>query len=195
MILGVTGGIGAGKSTVLKILQQEYDAKLILADDVAKQLMQPGEANYTNIVNAFGKGILKEDKTIDTALLASRVFANPLETLQLNAITHPNVRVRIEWMVKSIRDVNPDELIVIEAALLSEGHLSALCDEIWYVYADEQTRINRLMQQRGYSYERCCQTMARQKSDEQFRAEATAVIDNSADIENTRKIVKEKLNN
>lgn len=66
MILGITGGVGAGKSSVLAILEKEYNAKLILADEVGRELMQPGEANYVNIVNAFGKEILNEDQTIDT---------------------------------------------------------------------------------------------------------------------------------
>lgn len=195
MILGVTGGVGAGKSSVLAILQEEYHAKLILADEVGRRLMQPGEANYVNIVNAFGKEILNENQTINTSKLAATAFSSPLETLRLNALTHPNVRVRIEWMIKEIRDNEPDALIVIEAALLSEGHLTALCDDVWYIYADEQTRIARIMESRGYSYERCCQTIARQKSDAQFRAECKTVIDNSKSIEETRKAIKELLGN
>lgn len=186
MILGITGGVGAGKSSVLAILEKEYNAKLILADEVGRELMQPGEANYVNIVNAFGKEILNEDQTIDTKKLAAIAFSNPLETLRLNAITHPNVRVRIEWMIKEIRDKEPDALIVIEAALLSEGHLIPLCDDVWYIYTDEQIRIKRIMESRGYSYERCKQTIARQKSDVQFRAECRVVIDNSHSIEETK---------
>ena len=185
MILGITGGVGAGKSSVLAILEKEYNAKLILADEVGRELMQPGEANYVNIVNAFGKEILNEDQTIDTKKLAATAFSNPLETLRLNAITHPNVRVRIEWMIKEIRDKEPDALIVIEAALLSEGHLIPLCDDVWYIYTDEQIRIKRIMESRGYSKERCIQTIARQKSDAQFRAECRVVIDNSHSIEET----------
>lgn len=195
MILGVTGGVGAGKSSVLAILKEEYQARLILADEVGRELMQPGQANYQNIVNAFGDGFLKEDRTIDTAALAAHVFSSPIETLRLNALTHPNVRVRIEWLIKQIRDEEPDALIVIEAALLSEGHLASLCDEIWYIYADEETRIRRIMESRGYSYERCMATIRRQKSDSQFRAECQAVIDNSHDLEQTRKAIKERLGN
>ena len=76
MILGITGGVGAGKSSVLAILEKEYNAKLILADEVGRELMQPGEANYVNIVNAFGKEILNEDQTIDTKKLAATAFSN-----------------------------------------------------------------------------------------------------------------------
>lgn len=190
MILGITGGVGAGKSSVLAILQKEYHAKLILADEVGRELMQPGEANYVNIVNAFGKEILNEDQTINTKKLASVALSSPLETLRLNAMTHPNVRVRIEWMIKEIRDKEPDALIVIEAALLSEGHLTPLCDDVWYIYADEETRIKRIMESRGYSYERCKQTIARQKSDVQFRAECKVVIDNSGSLEETKKQIQ-----
>ena len=186
MILGITGGVGAGKSSVLAILEKEYNAKLILADEVGRELMQPGEANYVNIVNAFGKEILNEDQTIDTKKLAATAFSNPLETLRLNAITHPNVRVRIEWMIKEIRDKEPDALIVIEAALLSEGHLIP-------IYTDEQTRIKRIMESRGYGKERCLQTIARQKSDAQFRAECRVVIDNSHSIEETKAQIERQM--
>ena len=120
-------------------------------------------------------------------------FSNPLETLRLNAITHPNVRVRIEWMIKEIRDKEPDALIVIEAALLSEGHLIPLCDDVWYIYTDEQTRIKRIMESRGYSKERCLQTIARQKSDAQFRAECRVVIDNSHSIEETKAQIERQM--
>lgn len=74
MILGITGGVGAGKSSVLAILEKEYNAKLILADEVGRELMQPGEANYVNIVNAFGKEILNEDQTIDTKTGSNSIF-------------------------------------------------------------------------------------------------------------------------
>ena len=178
---------------MLAILEKEYNAKLILADEVGRELMQPGEANYVNIVNAFGKEILNEDQTIDTKKLAATAFSNPLETLRLNAITHPNVRVRIEWMIKEIRDKEPDALIVIEAALLSEGHLIPLCDDVWYIYTDEQTRIKRIMESRGYSKERCIQTIARQKSDAQFRAECCVVIDNSHSIEETKAQIERQM--
>lgn len=193
MILGITGGVGAGKSTVLSIFKEEYQAKLILADEVGRELMKPGEANYFNIVNAFGNRILKEDKTIDTAALAGIAFASPLETLRLNALTHPNIRVRIEWMIKEIRDQEPNALIVIESALMTEGHLLELCDYIWFVYADRETRIQRLMSSRGYSYERCEATISRQKSDEQFLAESQAVIDNSGTLETARRAIREQL--
>ena len=145
MILGITGGVGAGKSSVLAILEKEYNAKLILADEVGRELMQP------------------------------------------------NVRVRIEWMIKEIRDKEPDALIVIEAALLSEGHLIPLCDDVWYIYTDEQTRIKRIMESRGYSKERCIQTIARQKSDAQFRAECRVVIDNSHSIEETKAQIERQM--
>ena len=96
-------------------------------------------------------------------------------------------------MIKEIRDKDPDALIVIEAALLSEGHLIPLCDDVWYIYTDEQTRIKRIMESRGYSQERCLQTIARQKSDAQFRAECRVVIDNSHSIEETKTQIERQM--
>ena len=192
-IIGITGGVGSGKSEILNILKNDYQAKVIQSDHVAHELMVPGAKSYDAIVQAFGNEILNEDQTIDTKKLAAIAFSNPLETLRLNAITHPNVRVRIEWMIKEIRDKEPDALIVIEAALLSEGHLIPLCDDVWYIYTDEQIRIKRIMESRGYSKERCLQTIARQKSDAQFRAECRVVIDNSHSIEETKAQIERQM--
>ena len=191
--IGITGGIGSGKSKVLDYLSEACGAVICQSDLVAHQVQLPGEKCYQKVVETFGKEILNEDQTIDTKKLAATAFSNPLETLRLNAITHPNVRVRIEWMIKEIRDKEPDALIVIEAALLSEGHLIPLCDDVWYIYTDEQTRIKRIMESRGYSEERCRQTIARQKSDAQFRAECRVVIDNSHSIEETKAQIERQM--
>ena len=191
--IGITGGIGSGKSKVLGFLSEVCGAVICQSDLVAHQVQLPGEKCYQKVVETFGKEILNEDQTIDTKKLAATAFSNPLETLRLNAITHPNVRVRIEWMIKEIRDKEPDALIVIEAALLSEGHLIPLCDDVWYIYTDEQTRIKRIMESRGYSKERCLQTIARQKSDAQFRAECRVVIDNSHSIEETKAQIERQM--
>lgn len=190
MIIGVTGGVGAGKSTVLEILSAEYGAYVIKADEVAHELMRPGMQNYKNIVSAYGDEILLEDGSIDKKKLATRAFSSSCETKHLNEMTHPQVKAAIEAIIKKQTKEKQKGLIVIEAALLSEGGLSELCDSVWYIYADIDTRVRRIMESRGYDRKRCEDTIARQKKDVQFREECNAVIDNSADIERTKEQIR-----
>ena len=94
-VVGITGGVGSGKSVVMNILKEKYGAEVILADLVAHDLMEPGQQNYLDIVEAFGEGILAQDKTIDRPALAKVVFGNQKRLARLNAITHPNVKKEI----------------------------------------------------------------------------------------------------
>ena len=94
-VVGITGGVGSGKSVVMNILKEKYGAEVILADLVAHDLMEPGQQNYLDIVEAFGEGILAQDKTIDRPALAKVVFGNQERLARLNAITHPNVKKEI----------------------------------------------------------------------------------------------------
>ncbi|MCC8066481.1 MAG: dephospho-CoA kinase [Clostridiales bacterium] len=203
-IIGITGGVGAGKSTILSYLKNQYDAYILEADAVGHQVQQPGEACWERIVSAFGEEILREDRTIDRGKLGSIVYADRKKLEQLNAIVHPAVKMRILDEIARIRKFKtpsdstgqpylPAEgkhavsaecksanlLIVIEAALLLEANYDAICDEVWYIFADEQTRAERLMRSRGYSREKIKQIMANQLSEEEFRHRCDAVIDNS----------------
>ena len=140
MILGITGGVGAGKSSVLAILEKEYNAKLILADEVGRELMQPGEANYVNIVNAFGKEILNPDGTIDRKILGRIVFDQPEKLQKLNAIVHPAVNEKIREEMQKAQEEGK-ELFILEAALLTEPVYREMLDEIWYIHVPQEIRI------------------------------------------------------
>ncbi|MCD7885933.1 MAG: dephospho-CoA kinase [Lachnospiraceae bacterium] len=181
-ILGVTGGVGAGKSTVLSYLKNHYGAYLLEADRIGHQVQQPGEPCYERIVAAFGDEILKEDGTIDRGRLGTIVYADREKMTRLNQIVHPAVKERIRSEIDRIsreNAENPFVLFVIEAALLLEDHYDEICDEVWYIYADEQTREERLMQSRGYSREKVRQIFFNQMSEEEFRRRCPVVIDNS----------------
>ena len=190
MVIGVTGGVGAGKSTVLKILEENYNAHIIMSDDVAKELMEPGNASYNAIVEAFGTEVL-EDKTpgkkIDRAKLAEIVFADDEKLALLNSLTHPRVKEEILSRRDQIYADDPDALIVIEAALLIEAGYEDLLDSLWVVYVDLEVRIARLIRDRGYSREKALSIMDNQLSDDEFRAHADFLINNSGTLEETRK--------
>lgn len=181
-ILGITGGVGCGKSTVLDMLEKEYGAYVIQADLVAHELMEPGQTSYQAIVEHFGQAILDKDGHIDRKALGAIVFADEEKLELLNSLTHPAVKQEIRNRIKE----NPDKFVVIEAALLLEDHYDEICDEIWYVYAEKEVRFERLAASRGYSREKSQAMMDNQMSEEELRRRCQAVIDNSETLEDTK---------
>ena len=185
-VLGITGGVGAGKSTILSYLNKKYSAKVILADEVGRQLQQPGEESFRRIVEVFGSAILMPDGSLDRALLADTVFADKEMLVKLNAIIHPAVKKRITAQLAYERQKKEVPFCVIEAALLLEDGYDQICDEIWYVYTKPDIRMKRLAVSRGYSDEKTQQIMSNQPDDGIYRKNCKFVIDNSGDIvENT----------
>lgn len=187
VVIGITGGVGAGKSTVLTYLKERYHAVIIMADLVAKKMMEPGGETYDEILRQFGHDLTGPDGQIDKALLAGRIFEQGYGTSAINELVHPAVVRRISEKIEQQRleaEIDPSDalhLLVVEAALLFEGHADALCDQIWYIYADRETRIARLMESRGYSREKCLAIMESQMDDEEFRKRCGAVLDNTGE--------------
>ncbi len=199
MVIGVTGGVGAGKSTVLKILEENYGAKMILSDDVAKELMEPGRTAYTAVVKAFGPEILEDGQEkdrcgIDRAKLAKIVFADEEKLALLNSLTHPAVREEILARIAGYYKEDKDALVVVEAALLIEAGYEDILDSLWVVYVEKEERIRRLMRDRGYSREKALSIMENQLSDEEFRAHADYLINNTGTIEETKAQIDEFFN-
>ncbi len=192
-VIGVTGGVGSGKSVILSILEKEYGAQTILADLVAHDLMEPGAKSYMEIVERFGDSILQEDGAIDRQKLGSIVFADEKKLEQLNGITHPNVKEEIKRRIAKIRKKGEASMIVLEAALLIESGYEDIYDELWYIYVNRETRYERLKEGRGYTREKTDSIMNNQLSEEEFRAHAQVIIDNSYDIEQTKKQIHEIL--
>lgn len=189
MIIGVTGGVGSGKSTILDILKSDFKAHIILADEVARVLMEPRNKAFNLVVEAFGSDILSDDldnPCIDRIKLSKLVFQNPEKLKLLNSIVHPLVRVEILNMFDSIYSVDKDALIVLESAILIEAGYVDLLDYLWFVYTRKDLRIERLMSSRGYSITRCMDIMDNQLSDDDYRTHADFTIDNSFDFNYTK---------
>ena len=183
-IIGVTGGVGAGKSTVLNYLEKCYGAKLILADLVGHEVMEPGHEAYEQVVKVFGQEIVSEDKTIDRKVLGAIVFADEKKRMILNRIIHPAVRQEI---LRRLEEAELSHLsyVVVEAALFLEENYDAFCDETWYIYTDEKIRRQRLKESRGYSDERIDQIFRSQKTHEEFQKRCLFMIDNNGSEEET----------
>lgn len=185
-ILGITGGVGAGKSTVLSYMEQKYGARVIQADLVAFGLQQPGTDCFEKIIRLFGSEIQSEDGSIDRKKLAAVVFADKELLSRLNQIVHPAVKEKIWEEIRKEREQNAVPFVVVEAALLLEDHYDEICDEIWYIYTEPSVRAARLAAGRGYSEEKIRQIMKNQLCDEEYRRKCKFVIDNSSDfVENT----------
>lgn len=189
-IIGLTGGVGTGKSTVLSFLEKEWGAFVIQADAVGHLVMEPEGECYAPVTALFGKEIIKEDKTIDRKRVSDVVFGQPDLLEKLNAVIHPAVKryilQRLEEQKRSGRAI-----CVVEAALLFEDHYQDFCDEIWYVHTDKETRIQRLRDSRGYTREKALSIIDSQAPDAFFLAHADYVIENNGNLEETRRQVKE----
>ena len=185
LIIGITGGIGAGKSLVLRVLSEQFDTCLLRADDIANEMLAPGGPTWQFYRDRLGDDILADDGTLDRAAVARHLYADPDFVQEVNAFVHPRVKAALRERIRQARA----PLILLESALMEEGDLISLCDEIWLVTADRETRIARLMKDRGYPRERCEEIMDLQKTDEEYAAFASQVIDNSGSPDDVRRTV------
>ena len=183
-IIGITGGVGSGKSRVLSYIEESFDCVICQADHVAWELQKPGEKGYLEIVKHFGNDILNEDGTICRPELGKIVFSDEKELQVLNAIMHPAVKEAIKEKIL-VEAQKGTSLFVLEAALLIEEHYDEICDELWFIYTDEQIRRERLKVSRSYTDEKIDSMMKTQLSEDVFRKKCKVVIDNSEDFEYT----------
>lgn len=196
-VVGITGGIGSGKSEVIKLLQERWNVAVILADEVGHGLMKQGGKTYRVLVDYYGTQILNEDNSINKDCLRNIAFKNKESVEIINRLTHPLIKEeiinKIENIKKDTKENQCPPFIALESAILQEGGLDSLCDEIWYVYADEAIRIKRLISGRGYSKEHCKQIIEKQKSDKYYRQLANWTLDNSNTIEKTKNQLEKKI--
>jgi len=185
-VIGLTGPIGAGKSSVAAMLR-ELGAKVIDADAIVHDEQSRGTVGYSAIVQTFGTGVLGEDKEIDRAKLAAEVFADPKKLARLERIMHPRVIARILEARKMLRD---GDVMIVEAIKLLESDLRNVCDEIWVVLAPRPALVERL-RARGLPQAEAEMRLARQSTEQEFRAAADVVIVNDGARDATRGQVRE----
>jgi len=179
--VGLTGGIGSGKSTVARLLA-EHGALVIDADQIAREVVEPGQPALTEIAERFGPDVITTDGSLDRAALAAIVFADAAALADLNAITHPRIAARTAQLIAAAPD---DAVVVYDMPLLVENDLAEGWDHVIVVEADREVRVRRLIE-RGLDEADIEARMSRQASDEQRRAVADVVIDNSGDLDSLR---------
>lgn len=183
-IIGLTGGIASGKSTVSNTLAN-LGAIVLDADKIYHQTIEVNKPAWKDLVNEFGDSILNPDKTINRDKLASIVFNDVSKLKRLGEITHPRVMECFKNEMQKIRENNPDAVVVKEIPLLYENNLERVSDEVWVVWVNKETQVKRLMERNSFSHEEALKRIAAQIPLDEKAKRADKVIDNSFSIEET----------
>ncbi len=183
-IIGLTGGIASGKSTVTRTLV-DLGAIIIDSDELAHNIMKPYKPAWKDIVKIFGTEILNHDETINRDRLGQIVFNDPDKLRELNQITHWRIAERYKEDLRLLRKEKPEAVVVMEIPLLYETHAERICDEVWVVWVDRETQMERLMKRDGISREDALKRIEAQMDLDEKARLADVVIDNRHSIEAT----------
>ncbi len=188
-IIGLTGGIASGKSLVARLLEG-LGGVVIDADQLAREVVAPGEPAYFAIIDEFGAEVLNQDGTLNRKALGRIVFADPRARRRLEEITHPAIAGLAERKLATLKEAGTTVAIYM-APLLIEAGVASRVDEIWVVYADRETQIRRLVRRDGISRDEALQRLAAQMPMEEKRTYGRIVIDNCGAPEETERQVRE----
>ena len=184
-VIGITGGVGAGKSAILEYLEQNYRVKNLVADKIARMLMEPGSECYQKLLKFLPVEVYNDDESINRAALSAAIFSSDELRIRVNEVMHPAVKEYILGQIAEQERMGILDYVIIEAALLIEEHYDSICDELWYVQTSEEVRKKRLMRSRGYSEEQVENMFRSQLSDKEYRKHCQVVIENNGTREET----------
>lgn len=198
-IIGVTGGVGSGKTELLHYIEKNYRCRILLADEASHEVMQKGGRIYEPLVALLGSSVLDSSGEINRKEMAARIFSHEELLGRVNALIHPAVREFILEAVAEEREkatAGADDAVdyfFLEAALLIECGYRSVVDEMWYIYCDLAVRRERLKKSRGYSDEKIDSILSSQLTEAQFRSGSDVVIDNSGNLEDAYRQIREAL--
>jgi dephospho-CoA kinase len=190
LIIGLTGGIGSGKSTVSQMFQRR-GARIVDADQIARQLVEPGQPALMEIVMAFGSQVLRPDGSLDRKRLGTLIFRNEEQRRRLNAIVHPRVVEEQTRIINQITREDPNAMVIIDAALLIEVGLHRNVEKLIVVYVPLKVQIERLMLRNRLSEAEALMRISSQMPLEEKAKIADFVVDNSGSPEETERQVEE----
>ncbi|ENQ8701102.1 dephospho-CoA kinase [Vibrio harveyi] len=176
-VIGLTGGIASGKTTVANLFKQQFKIDIVDADIVAREVVEPGTPGLNAIIEHFGTDIVLDDQTLDRAKLREKIFSNPEEKAWVNGLLHPMIR---EKMIEDLEQVTSDYALLV-VPLLVENKLDSLCDRVLVVDVEPQTQISRTVKRDNVSEEQAKAILASQASREQRLALADDVVKNNPD--------------
>lgn len=186
-IIGLTGGIASGKSTVSTMLA-ELGAYVIDADEIARTIVMPHQPAWRSIVAHFGDKVLLPDGTINRKILGDKIFINKLERLCLEEITHPYIKDQVKKSIAKA-ELLGNNIVVLDVPLLFEIGWNKMVDEIWVVYVEEETQVSRLVARNKLTQQQAIDRINSQMSLAEKVQQADVVIDNNFNIEYARKQV------
>lgn len=198
-IIGVTGGVGSGKTELLHYIEKNYRCRILLADEASHEVMQKGGRIYEPLVALLGSSVLDSSGEINRKEMAARIFSQEELLGRVNALIHPAVREYILEAVAEEREKaaagaeDAVDYFFLEAALLIECGYRSVVDEMWYVYCDLAVRRERLKKSRGYSDGKIDSILSSQLTEAEFRSGSDVVIDNSGNLEDAYRQIREAL--
>ena len=198
-IIGVTGGVGSGKTELLHYIEKNYRCRILLADEASHEVMQKGGRIYEPLVALLGSSVLDSSGEINRKEMAARIFSQEELLGRVNALIHPAVREYILEAVAEEREKaaagaeDAVDYFFLEAALLIECGYRSVVDEMWYIYCDLAVRRERLKKSRGYSDGKIDSILSSQLSEAEFRSGSDVVIDNSGNLEDAYRQIREAL--
>ena len=191
-IIGITGGVGCGKSEVLAFIEKNYDAAVVRADEVGRDLMRPGTDCTRQILALFGGKAADDSGKLDRAWIADQIFHDPEKRDALNAIVHPAVRREVCRLIEQNRACGW-KYFFLESAILIEADYRDICDEIWYIHVEKEQRIGRLLAGRGGSREKWEAFIANQPEDAFFRKNTDVTIENQGSFPELRTNIRREV--
>ncbi len=190
MVLGITGGVGSGKSTVLELMERDYGACVCKADELGHAALEKGTSCYEEICDFFGRGILSDAGEIQRNRLSEIVYGRPEYLQRLNDIVHPFVKGIIrQW----IEENETKPMLVLESAILFESGCEQFCDEVWGIDAEEEIRIQRLIESRGYAKEKARAIIGQQMSSDERNRRCQKILYNNGDMAVLKQELKKKM--
>ncbi|MCR5784543.1 MAG: dephospho-CoA kinase [Eubacterium sp.] len=192
-VIGITGGIGAGKSTVLNYLKEKYNALIFVTDEIAHDVMEPGGRCYEDLKKILPEKAFLSDGSLDRNTLASLMYADRELTQKINNLVHPAVGGYLEENLEKERQKKERRYVIIESALYDGTGFALLCDEVWNIDVTEDNRKARLMESRGYSEEKVLSIFKSQARYDEMRKTLKVQIDNNGEPQVTYKEVDEAL--
>lgn len=186
-VIGVTGNIGSGKTTVSRLLAEEYGCFYLNADNIGRLVAEPGGEAYDELRSTFGHGYFLPDGTLDRPAMAELVFHDKAELERLNGIMHPAILRHIRREIDAVHKADPTQIIIVEAALLIEADYLGILDALWLVWADDDVRLQRVMARDGISAEQAQARMNNQMPQQEKLKYARYVLHNNDGINELKK--------
>lgn len=192
-VIGITGGVGSGKTALLSYIEKTYRCMVIYADEAAHHVEEPGQKCYEQLVALLSAEALNDDGTINRKWMAEKIFADEELRQKVNEIVHPAVKQYILEEIQRQKELAEIDFVFIEAALLIENGYLNVVDEMWYIYAEKEVRRERLKKNRNYSDEKIDAIMNTQLSEEEFCRNCTVVIHNSGNLKDSFQQIDRKV--